>query len=361
MVRTYKRKLILNKAQEARIRSWIGACRVVYNMGMQIKNETYKAYGKNVHKYELMRQLTEIRDIDWIKDAPRASLESAIVKLDEAYNNFFRGFKRGAGFPKFASKKNYKSISFKAVSIKLSNDKVSVAKIGLLNFHNDCEIIGEVRTATIKIEPTGFFICIQCKDVPPKFTSENQAVGLDMGVSHFSVDSNGKFILNPKHFKKYEDRLRIENRSLARKKKGSNGWKKQARKLSLLHHKIANVRRDFLHKESTVIAKENATVYMEDLNIKGMAKNKKLSKHILDCGWGMFKTMLSYKTTVIKINPKYTSQTCYECGEVDAKSRVSQSEFCCTSCGHVSNADINAAKNIKEKGILLDRKREPIG
>ena len=187
---------------------------------------------------------------------------------------------------------------------------------------------------------------------------ESQVIGLDMGISHFVIDSNGNFVSNPKHFKKYEDKLRIENRSLSRKKKGSNRWKKQAKKLSLLHHKIASVRKDFLHKESTVIAKNYRTVYLEDLNIKNMSKNKNLSKHILDCGWGMFRIMLEYKTNVIRVNPKYTSQTCNECGEKDAKSRLSQSEFVCISCGHVSHADVNASKNILSKGIALNRKRE---
>ncbi len=131
--------------------------------------------------------------------------------------------------------------------------------------------------------------------------------------------------------------------------------------MSLLHHKVKNVRKDFLHKESTKIAKANSQVFMEKLNVIGMAKNAKLSKHILDAGWGTFRQMLSYKTEVILIDPKYTSQTCNECGAKDKRSRISQSEYCCTSCGHVSNADVNAAKNILSKGIALVREREPLG
>jgi putative transposase len=189
---------------------------------------------------------------------------------------------------------------------------------------------------------------------------ENQVIGLDMGIAHFAVDSNGNFISNPNHFKKYERRLRIENRSLARKRKGSNSWKKQCNRLALLHHKIGSVRKDFLHKESTKLAKQFNMVYMEDLNISGMSKNAKLSKHILDCGWGLFKTMLEYKTTVIKINPKFTSQTCNRCGCIDSRSRIRQSEFICTNCGHSENADVNAAKNIYSKGVAFVRKREAL-
>jgi len=359
MIRTYKRKLILTTAQSDRIRSWTGACRVVYNLGLEVKIAAYKGAGKSVSMYELQKQLPELKkDIEWLKDVPSQTLQAVIERLENSYQNFFRNFKSGGGFPRFAKKHKYKSILIKDVSV--DGNFVKIPKMGALKMFKDSEIKGTPKTATITIEPKGIFICIQCENVLVKFVSKSQAIGLDMGISHFCIDSNGNFIANPRHFKTYERRLRIQNRSLARKKKGSNSWARQAKRLSILHHKIGNVRKDFLHKESTKIAKANSIVYMEDLNIKGMSKNRQLSKHILDCGWGNFKTMLKYKTTVIEVNPKYTSQTCNECGEVDVKSRLNQSEYCCTSCGHVSNADINAAKNIMSKGIALDRQREAL-
>jgi len=357
-MRTFKRKLKLNTKQEQRIASWIGTCRFVYNMALDIQIQSYKAHQKKLNKFELMRQLTEIKDVSWVADVPSQSLQNVIERLDRSYQNFFRSFKKGGGFPRFSNKHKYKSIVFK--SVKISGNNVVLPKIGKLKIFKDSEISGIPKTATIVKEPTGYFICIQCENVQSKFNSENQTIGLDMGISHFCVDSLGNLISNPKHFKRYERKLRIENRSLARKKKGSNRWKAQAQKLSKLHHTISNVRKDFLHKESTKIAKKYSTIYMEDLNIKNISKNKNLSKHILDCGWGTFRTMLQYKTTVVLVNPKYTSQTCFECGEVDKRSRVSQSSFVCTSCGHISNADVNAAKNIQSKGIALSRQRESI-
>jgi putative transposase len=357
---TYKRKLKLSKVQEGRIRSWIGACRLIYNMGMEIKNETYKNKQINVSGYDLMKQLTEIKDTEWIADVPSQSLQNSLERLDRSYKNFFRTYKTGGGFPKFSNKKKYKSILFKSAEL-TSKNTIKLPKIGEVTFFKDKTlVIGKIKTAQIKIEPTGLFICIVCDEVSKNIsnTNESQVIGIDMGIANFCIDSNGNFIKNPKHFKQYEDRLRVENRSLARKKKFSNRWKKQAKKLSVLHHKIANVRKDFLHKESTIMAKNFHTVYLEDLNIKNMSKNKNLSKHILDCGWGMFRTMLEYKTNVFRVNPKYTSQTCNECGEKDAKNRLSQSEFVCTKCGHISHADVNAAKNIMSKGIALNRKRE---
>lgn len=355
MIRTYKRKLILTKAQEKRILSWLGTCRMIYNMGLDIRISAWRNKQENVDKYELMRQVTSIRDIEWIKDVNADCLQLVVKRLDKSYKSFFKG----GGFPKFASKRTFRSIQFKNI-VEVKNRLIRLPSIGWLKTFNDTEIIGTPKTATIIKEPTGFFICIQCDNVPAKFESENQTIGLDMGLSHFCVDSNGCFIENPKHFKKYERQLRVENRSLARKKKGSNSWKKQAAKLALLHHKIGNVRRDFLHKESTKIAKLYHTVYMEDLNIQGMVKNRNLSKHILDAGWGMFKTMLEYKTTVVKVDPKYTSQQCNQCGHISKDNRKSQSQFECVKCGHKDNADINASHNIKSKGITLSRERSSI-
>jgi putative transposase len=377
---TYKRKLILTKTQESRISSWIGACRVVYNLGLEIRIEAYKNLQKSVNKFELMKQLTDLKDIDWIKDVPAQTLQNSMDRLDISYKNFFRTCHKGGGFPRFAAKRNYKSIILKSVSV--SENKIKLPKIGELRMFKDAPILGIPKTATIIKEPTGYFVCIVCDKISKTIQNpdESQVCGIDMGVTYFCVDNNGNLIENPKHFKKYERQLRVENRSLARKKKLSNRWKKQALIVGLLHHKIANIRKDFLHKESTKMAKKYHTVFVEDLKILNMTKSCKpkqdetgkflrngqaaksgLNKSILDSGWGMFREMLSYKTNVVRINPKYTSQTCNECGVKDATSRISQSEFVCKHCGNLSNADHNAAKNILGKGIALNREREPVG
>jgi len=364
MIRTYKRKLCLTVAQTKRLESWIGTARMLYNLGMEVKIAAYKANGSTVTKYDLGKQITQLKkDYSWIADLPVSVTESVFSQLDNSFNRFFRTAKTGGGFPKYASKRKYKSIKLKQSSgvIRIDGHHLNLQKIGTVRLVKDAPIQGDIFDVTIKVEPTGMFAFIGCKNVPPQFVSENQAIGLDMGISKFCIDSNGGFIENPQHFKRYERQLRIENRALARKKKGSNSWKKQSKRLSLLHHKIGNVRRDFLHKESTKIAKANSVVYLEDLKIVNMARNGNLSKHILDAGWGAFRTILDYKTNVFRVNPKHTSQTCHECGHVDSKSRISQAEFVCTECGHISNADVNAAKNILSKGIALDRKREPIG
>lgn len=355
---TYKRKLILTKAQQTRIDSWIGATRVIYNMCLEIRIEAWKNKQQNVHKYELQKQLKDLKDYDWITDVPRQSLDLTIVRLDKAYLSFFKG----AGFPQWANKRKFTSINFKQEYgiLRATDYSIHLPKLSWIKFFKDSPISGNIKTATIIKDVTGYFVCITTDTVKSiQSQDESQILGIDMGMAVFATDSNGGKIENPKYFKRYERQLRVENRSLARKKKGSNSWKKQAKKLALLHHKIGNIRKDFLHKESTQIAKANHTVVLEDLNVAAMIRSR-LAKSISDAGWATFRTMLSYKTNVVAIDPKYTSQICNDCGAKDAKSRISQSKFVCTTCGVESNADENAAKNIRDKGIVIIRQRGTI-
>lgn len=358
---TYKRKLKLTKTQQQRLLAWTGVCRLVYNMGLEIKITAWRNKQKTITAYDLINQLPSIKDTDWIADVPAQSLQNSLIDLERSFKRFFKG----AGFPKFKNKKGVACVkvnNIRGTAISIIGNRVVLPKIGQLTMYKDSPIEGNIKTATIVKEPTGWFICITTDAVKNiSNQDENQVIGLDMGITHFCTDSNGNHIENPRHFKKYERKLRIENRSLSRKKKGSNRWKKQAQRLAGLHHAVGNARRDFLHKQSTEIAKNYNTVYLEDLNVKGMVKNHNLSKHILDSGWGNFRLMLGYKTNVIAVDPKYTSQTCNECGCKDSKNRISQSEFACKNCGHVSNADHNAAKNILSRGTAINRKSEPVG
>ncbi|MEK6881747.1 MAG: transposase, partial [Nanoarchaeota archaeon] len=300
------------------------------------------------------------KDVEWIKDVPSQTLQESVERLDRSYQNFFRTCKKGGGFPKFAKKHKYKSLVIK--EIKVDGNNVIIPKIGKLKTFKDREIKGTPKRVIIIKESTGYFICVQCEGVEkPIYNSDkNQVGGIDMGIFHFCVDSDGGFVANEKHFFKHESKLRIENRSLSRKKKFGKNWRKQVKKLGRIHHNIANVRKDFIHKQTTHYARKYHTIFLEDLKINNMAKNTNLSKHILDCGWGMFRTMLEYKSNVIRINPKYTSQKCNICSHIDSKNRLSQSIFSCINCGHSENADLNASKNIRGEGIAIVRKREAL-
>lgn len=359
IVKTYKFKLRLTKKQVNQIDSWIGTCRFVYNLALETKMYAYKSRGVNLSCYDLMKQLPELkREADWIKDVPSASLQDVIERLDKAYSSFFKG----GGFPKWAKKGKYNSITFKSVKIK--DKKLVLPKLKCVKYFDSREIKGELCRATITKEFDGYYISVITKQERETIQRIHKSqVGIDMGVAFFASLSNGVQIENPRFIKKYERELRVEQRSLSRKVKGSNNWHKQKRKVQKVHAKITRSRKDFLHKNSTSITREFSTIAIEDLKVKNMIKFGNLSKSISDVSWSSFREMLSYKSDwygseLIAVDPKYTSQTCNDCGSVDKKSRVSQSKYVCTSCGVESNADINASKNILGRAMssLTERK-----
>lgn len=360
MIQTYKYKLKLTDVQIDTIEQWIGACRYVYNLALETKIQAYQK-GVNLSKYDLINQLPDLKDVEWIKTVPAQSLQNVIERLDTAYQKFFKG----GGFPKWAKKDEYKSILFK--SVKQTEKGFILPKIGLVKVFKDRLPIGKLKTANLVKESNGYFLCVTFESVLENLypTDENQVVGIDMGIAYFLADSNGNFVENPRHTKKYESKLRKKNRELSRKKKGSVKFKKVKKELGKLHSKIANCRKDFIHKVSFDYVKNNSIIVCEDLKVSNMIKFGHLSKHIADVGWSIFFNQLSYKSkkfgkTFIQVNPKYTSQKCNSCGHVAKENRKTQSIFECVSCGHQQNADLNASKNILGEGIALYRKREAL-
>lgn len=368
MIKTYKYRLRLSKRQEVTIDSYINTCRAVYNVTLETKIYAYQSRRVNLSAYDLMRQLTDCKkEFEWMKEVPAQTLQNAIQRMDSAYQSFFRG----GGFPKFAKKDRYNSVLFKTV--KLVSDYVfKLPKIGTVTIRKDRQPKGELRNATITRKNNKYYISIvtrqeveEVEEVEELCIPNDNQVGVDMGISFFASLSTGEQIENPRHTLKYAKKLIVESRSLARKKKGSNSRSKQRVKVAKLHEKVVNTRKDFLHKQSTQLIYNFGVIIVEDLKVKNMIKFGYLSKHISDTSWSEFFNQLEYKSkrngnTFLRIDPKYTSQTCFDCKVVDKKSRVSQSKFVCTSCGSESNADINASKNILGKGIALMRQREAI-
>lgn len=353
MIKTYTYKIKTDNSFIEKFNQWLGCLRFLYNCALEMKIDAYKRCNKNISIYTIQKELTDCKkEFDWLNQVHSQTLQAILDRLDKTYKSFFR---RGYGFPKFASKKKWKSIPFKSAQLK-DND-FFLPKWGGVKVFKDRMPEGEIKTASLIQKADGYYLHIQV-EVPYSNINENQ-IGLDMGISYFLVTSDGLYISNPKHFKFYERRLRIENRSLSRKKKFSKQWYKQVRRLQLLHLKIQRVRLDFLHKTSTNLSNQYGTIFMEDLNVQGMSRSN-LSKYILDCSWATFKNLLSYKSNVILVDARYTSQQCSECGNIDNKNRISQSEFVCVNCDSVFNADENASMNIKRKGIPLMRERKEL-
>lgn len=346
MIRTYKYKLYNNKSYQRKFTQWIGTCRCIYNLAKECKEYAYKQNKVTLGKYDLINQLPELKEeFPWIKNVCAQTLQSTIERLDTSFKNFFKG----SGYPKWAKKGKYRSFKFKQ-NVKKTKKGFKLPKFGEVKvFNREYTFNGVIKSAIMIRKADGLYLHVIVKLEDSEISDNQTEIGIDMGITRFATLSNGKYIPNLRHLNNYLKQLRIENRSLSRKKKGSNNYKKQRNKLSRLYKKISDTRRDFLHKTSTKLSETYDTVVIEDLNISGMAKNR-LARHIYDSGWGTFFNMLEYKCNVERVDPKYTSQTCSNCGCISKENRKSQSKFECVECNHTENADVNAAKNILMRG-----------
>lgn len=348
IIKTYTYKLKPNKSIEQKFSQWLGACRVVYNLSKEVSETSYKM-GVPMSRYDLQNQLPELKQyFPWINQVHSQTLQNVVGRYSDSMKRFFKG----AGYPKWASKKSWKSIPFES-GVKTTHNAFKIPKFGVVKVFKFSIPKGKLKTSCLIKESDGIYFKIVVEKeqkIDEKLFAE---VGIDMGITYFLTSSDGEFVNNPKHLFSKLPQLRVENRKLSRMKKGGANYKRQVVVLQRLYQKVKRIRLDFLHKETAKLSSQYTTVYVENLNIKEMLKSGKLSKGILDCGWGIFLTLLEYKTNVIRVNPAYTSQKCSKCGYTVKDNRKSQSIFECISCGHTDNADLNAAYNIKEKGQLL--------
>jgi putative transposase len=359
LIKTYRFKLKLTKNQEQLVDEYINTSRCLYNLALETRLYAYKSHKVYWNYYDLSSQLTDLRkEFDWIRKLPSNTCQDVLERQEKAFKSFF---KRG-GFPKFAKKDKYNSITFKNVK-QHTHNRFKIEKVGSVKYFKSREIEGKIQRATIIRKNNNYYISVTTKqETTPIKINKNSVIGIDLGITKLATLSDGSFYDNIKTLKKYQSKLRIEQRSLSRKKRGSNLRDKQKNKINKLHDKVSNIRKDYLHKITTEITNQYDNVIIEDLNISKMLSNKTLSKNISDASWGTFKEMLEYKSkNLVKINPAYTSQTCNACGVIDKKSRISQAEFVCTSCGNIDNADINASKNILREGISQISQRKSIG
>ena len=355
MIKTFHYKLKPTKAQQLAFSQWLGSCRFVYNLVLSHKIDLYKNYQITLSKGDAQKELTEIRNqYNWIGQVHSQTLQSVTDRLYLAYDAFF---KRGSGFPKFAKKGFYSSFEFKqGVKPCPNTKKIKLPSIGKVKYHESRPIEGIIKKAVIKNEGNDWFISLSCEvEQPQPKEKNNNQVGVDVGLNHFAVLSNGEKIDNPRLYRKSENIIKLLSKSISRKKKGSNNKKKAIEQLRKEHLKIRNTRKDFLHKLSTRLINENQVIVLEDLKVKNMIKNPHLSKSIGDAGWSMFKTMLKYKAEwygreLIVVPPHNTSKDCSECGWRKEEMVLSTREWVCEGCGAVHDRDINASKNILNRG-----------
>ena len=365
VVKTYKFKLKPSKSQQRTFEQWLNTCRYLYNNALEHRITAYQSNKTSITKYGQYNELPCIKNtegLEWITAVHSDVLQETLDRVDRSFKNFFRG----AGFPKFQGKKFYTSFTFKR-SFKINSNTIKLPKIGEVKYYNSRQVLGTPKYATIKKQIDGWYICISAEtEIQSVTIDDSQAIGIDKGIAVFASLSDGNIIESPLFLEPNLRKLRILQRKLTRKVKGSNNYFRVKKQIAKLHQKIARQRQDFLHKHSTILANNYSSCYVEDLKISNMVKlNSTLSRRMLDSGFYDFRQKLDYKFKerskhFVAVAPHYTSQMCSGCGETDKKHRISQSEYVCTSCGHTENADLNAAKNIKVKGINLRSKREAL-
>jgi IS605 OrfB family transposase len=366
--KAYKFRLKATMEQSAQFAQIAGVCRLVWNLCLGQRVLEYSSHKRSLNSYKQNPEITLLRkEYDWIKDVPAQVLQQANRNLDQAYTNFFKGL---ADFPEFKKKgKSRDSFRFPQGFV-LDNRRIFLPKIGWIGFFKSQRIKGIPKHVTVSRNGRHWFVSICCEVEITEEAPKANDIGIDMGIVKLCAMSDGTVKENPDCLKRYKNKLVKLQRSLARKKKFSKNFHKQKAKITALHIKIADTRRNKIHETTTGIAKNHGLVVLEDLRVKNMSKSAKgtlenpgkrvrqksgLNRSILDAGWGEFRRQVEYKVAwaggiVVAVDPKNTSRRCPVCGHTAKENRLTQADFVCVSCGHTDDADVNAAINILRAG-----------
>ena len=359
MYKAYKYRIYPTSEQETLLAKSFGCARWFWNYALNLCQETYKTAGKGLTRGYIQGLLPALKkEYEWLKEPYSQCLQVVALNLSTAYKNFFD---KRAMLPKFKSKHGRQSISYPQ-NVKFDGDKINLPKIGLVHCQRHRDFEGDIKTVTVSRNPDGkHFVSVLIDDgkANPELVAVGKAVGIDVGLTHFAITSDGSKFDNPRFFIKHQRNLKRKQQKLSKKKKGSQNRKKARLAVAKVHSKIARCREDFLHKLSRKIVNENQVIAVENLNIKGMVKNHNLAKAISDVGWGMFCTMLKYKAEsegrqYIEIDRWFpSSKTCHVClNRVDNLSLDVRS-WTCKHCGTHHDRDVNAAINIRNEALRI--------
>ena len=372
ILKAYRFRLRRNAAKEKKMARQAGCSRFVWNEALARQKERLGNKERLFSYVEIANQLP-----GWKKKWPFLAsvhsqpLQQKLKHLDRALKDAFNP-KQPKKFPRFKKRGRNDSFTYpQGFKIDEKNSRVCLPKIGWVRYRSSRTVEGKPKNPTVSLRGKHWYVSIQTEMEigEPKHPSVTE-IGIDMGVAKFATLSSGETLAPLNSFRKHETSLAKSQKKLSRKKKYSKNWRKQKVEVSRIHIRVADARKDFLHKASTTISKNQAVVYLEDLKVSNMSASAKgteeepgrnvkakagLNKSILDQGWFEFRRQLEYKQKwrggeVVVVEPRYTSQTCSACGNVDRASRQSQELFECVRCGYEENADINAAKNILRAG-----------
>ena len=356
MLKAYNYRIYPNKLQKEYLNKTFGCVRFIYNKMLSDKIEYYEKTGEMLKNTPAQYK----KEYQFLKEVDSLALANAQMNLDKAYKNFFRD--KSVGFPKFKSKKTNRfsyTTNNQNGTIYIENGYIKIPKLkSKIKIVLHRQFKGLIKSVTISKTPSNKYyisILVDTENIQP--LKNDNKIGIDMGLDVFCTLSNGAKIKNPRFIKQYENKLAYEQRKLVRKVKGSKRYEKQRIKVAKLYEKIANCRKDFLHKISNIITNENQVIIMETLSSKEVQQNKQLSKSVSDVSWYEFSRQLKYKSnwkgkTFHKINKWFpSSQICNRCGYNDGKHGLDIREWTCPNCGTKHDRDVNASINILNKGI----------
>ena len=367
---SYKFQLKTNLSQARQMRSFAGACRFVFNQALALQKAKYEAGNKKLSYADLCAELLTLKSSNpWLGESPSQTLQQSLKDLERSYTNFFA---KRADFPRFKKKGLSSSFRFpQGCKLDQANNRIFLPKLGWMHYRNSREALGEVKNVTVSHSCGHWYISVQTeREVSDVIHPSTSAIGVDMGIAQFATLSDGHVFAAVNSFKQKQKQLARYQRAFSRKVKFSQNWKKQKSKIGKLHQTIANIRKDYLHKTTTIISQNHAMIVIEDLQVKNMSKSASgnlnkpgrhvkaksgLNRSILDQGWFEFRRQIEYKQVwrggdVLAVPPQYTSQRCSCCGTVSKENRPSQAKFACIACGYQANADVNAAMNILAAG-----------
>ncbi len=362
--KAYRYRLLPTCEQEAVFVRWAGARRWVYNTFLARRIAHYQATGKTLSFNAMCRELTVLKrqpQTAWLRECNAQSLQQALRDLAKAFVNFFE---KRARFPRFRSKKRDRPSFRLPAEVSVQGGDLYVPKVGLVKLIQHRPLESEVKSATFTQDATGAWyvtlvVRFELPDVAPPPPAPEQVVGVDLGLKELAVLSDGERVAAPKHYRRVEQRLARLQKRLSRCQKGSKNRERIKRRVARLHLKVANQRRDFLHRLSHRLTRDYDGVVIEDLNVKGLAKTKQ-AKSVHDAGWGELRRQLTYKgrwagkplVVVGRFFP--SSRLCPSCGAVNADLTLADRVWTC-ACGAVHDRDLNAARNIRAEGLRLLR------
>lgn len=366
MLRAYKYRIYPTEEQKVLLAKTFGCCRFVYNWALKLKIEVYKQEKKSIGNVELTNRMKrELKtEHEWLGKVNSQALQSSLRNLDTAFKNFFRDT-HAVGFPKLKSKKDRQSFQCpQHCVVAFDKGTITIPKIKDIPavFHRKFK--GMVKTVTISMTPSrkyfaSVLVDTDIEELPVTPIHDDTCLGIDLGIKSLAVCSDGRTFDNPKNLRRSLDRLKLLQKRLSRKQKGSANRNKARIRVARLHEHIANCRKDNLHKITYALTHDSQvrTICMEDLNVKGMMQNHHLAQAVGDTSFGMFLTMLKYKCSwygvnLIQINRfSPSSKTCGKCGYVYKGLKLSERSWICPECGTHHDRDFNAACNIKEFGL----------